>query len=505
MQIIPTNLSKGVVTAGVLICIITIAFVLVGHNPWAGIPLALVALVAGAWIVLRLQLQNLILLLLPLALPFSTEVPFLGNSMLRVPGEPLIILALLVFILELAQKPFPKSASPVFKEIIWIFPLMGLYLLVTPFSQIPMVSAKFVFINLLYIAVFYLFFLHQLHKNPDLFPTMLLLYSLGVIVVLGWALLRFGQWEWNPVVVRGIFQPFYKDHTIWGAATALLAGYWLATTFASKRISTVLVASSLGIVMIFSVLLSTSRAAFLSILIFAGTYVFLRMGLRLKHLYLFLLAGMLLLGLFQQNLTERFRQTQALSYDSNAGWAERTQSVTNLTTDVSNIERLNRWIAAWRMFREKPFTGHGPGTYQFTYIPYQEPSFENRLTVTDPYNIPEGSGGTAHSEYLLLLSEAGIAGLLAWLIILGRWTWIAITKSRNHPNRSYIITGFTALSTYLFHAFFNNFLTTDKFAFLFWGTAAWMMASFYQNHNADSQNAGPGLQGPKNATLNTTT
>jgi len=45
---------------------------------------------------------------------------------------------------------------------------------------------------------------------------------------------------------------------------------------------------------------------------------------------------------------------------------------------------------------------------------------------------------------------------------------------------------FPALSTYLFHALFNNFLTTDKFAFLCWGTAAWLVAG-YQNHKEDEK------------------
>jgi len=127
-------------------------------------------------------------------------------------------------------------------------------------------------------------------------------------------------------------------------------------------------------------------------------------------------------------LAEHIRRIETVSHDPHAGMLERTGSAANVTTDLSNLERMNRWVAAWRMFREKPLTGFGPGTYQFAYIPYQEPGLINRLSVTNPWDVPEGSGGTAHSEYLLALSEMGIMGLLGWIVLLGRWTWVAFER-----------------------------------------------------------------------------
>jgi O-antigen ligase len=134
------------------------------------------------------------------------------------------------------------------------------------------------------------------------------------------------------------------------------------------------------------------------------------------------------------------------------------------------------------MFREKPLTGFGPGTYQFTYIPYQDPVFYNRLTVTNPWRIPENSGGTAHSEYLLALSEMGILGLLGWLLLLGRWIFMAFNKHNKGTQRIIMIMTFSALSTYIFHSFFNNFLNIDKFAFLFWAMAAWLTLNYNLAH-----------------------
>ncbi len=167
-----------------------------------------------------------------------------------------------------------------------------------------------------------------------------------------------------------------------------------------------------------------------------------------------------------------------MSHDNRYNYVEQIESSGNITSDVSNIERLNRWNAGLTMFTEKPIFGFGPGTYQFKYIPYQKKEFMNRLTVFDAWHIPENSGGTAHSEYILNISEMGILGIFSFLLIIGRITWISFQKSENKVHKNYLIIAFAVLSTYLFHACFNNFLNTDKFAFLFWGLCAWIAALY---------------------------
>ena len=153
-------------------------------------------------------------------------------------------------------------------------------------------------------------------------------------------------------------------------------------------------------------------------------------------------------------------------------------SVTNLNTDVSNIERLNRWVSALRMFEERPFTGFGPGTYQFTYLPFQEKRLANRLTVTNPDSPPPGSGGTAHSELLLQLGENGILTPLLFLFIWLRWTFFGFFIGNKQSIHIPLLLG---LSSYFFHMQFNNFLNQSVFAFLFWGTAAYLDVQLSRN------------------------
>ena len=84
-------------------------------------------------------------------------------------------------------------------------------------------------------------------------------------------------------------------------------------------------------------------------------------------------------------------------------FSERLESMSNVSTDASNLERLNRWNSAIELFKERPFFGWGPGTYAFVYAPYQDAS---DLTIIST-NFGDGN---AHSEYLGPLSEQGLLG-----------------------------------------------------------------------------------------------
>ena len=90
---------------------------------------------------------------------------------------------------------------------------------------------------------------------------------------------------------------------------------------------------------------------------------------------------------------------------------EKIQSAANVTTDASNLERINRWDCAYQMFKKKPVLGFGPGTYAFEYAPFQDP--ENLTIISTNF----GDMGNAHSEYLSALSESGIIGLLLFISI----------------------------------------------------------------------------------------
>ena len=435
------------------------------------------AIVITSYLISRFQWHYHLLMVLAILLPFSVEVSLADNLEINIPSEPLLIIIIFSIVWDILRKPglFKQLLG---KETLWILPFLLSFVITSFFSTIVWVSLKTTLVNSTYIMVFFIWQKYLFKASPDMFPKLMRLYSFSLLAVLIFSLFQFKSYEWNPITIRGIFKPFYKDNTILGAATALVATFWIAYTKVEKTLTSRMLWLFSGLLFIAVVVLSTSRAAALSLIAFGVVWLMLHFRVRLKHITLVIISVFALIGIFQSSFYQLLQENKHMSHDDQGDYVEQLQSSGNISSDISNIERLNRWIAGLRMFAEKPYTGFGPGTYQFAYIPYQKEEFKSRLTVKDPWHIPENSGGTAHSEYFLAASEMGLLGILTLLILFGRWIWIAFEKSRLHYQRATIVIAFAVLSTYLFHALFNNFLTTDKFAFLFWGTGAWMAAHF---------------------------
>ena len=122
------------------------------------------------------------------------------------------------------------------------------------------------------------------------------------------------------------------------------------------------------------------------------------------------------------------------------------RSITNISTDLSNTERINRWVSAIRIAQDHPVVGSGPGTYQFIYAPYQLPQYQTYISTNT------GTKGNAHSEFLGPLSETGIPGMLTVIAIVislfvtGFRLFFKLKKL--DTNRSMIAVSYTHLDVY---------------------------------------------------------
>ena len=169
--------------------------------------------------------------------------------------------------------------------------------------------------------------------------------------------------------------------------------------------------------------------------------------------------------------------------DSDGDFTANIESMSNISTDVSNMERLNRWSCALQMFEDKPYLGFGPGTYQFLYAPYQKSSMKTIISTNF------GEKGNAHSEYLGPLSEQGLIGALLEVVLvlavmfLGyRLTYTVKDKSL----RVLVICLTMGMSTYFVHGFLNNFLDTDKASVPFWGFLAMLVCIDLYHKSSES-------------------
>jgi len=476
------NKSIEIIGLSLITIVVAITILYTQHSLVISAFAILVFLILISWIISRLNLHYYFFLILAFILPLSIEFSITDSVKIFIPGEPMLAIAIFVLGWEVLKNP--SLLRELFSgESKWTIPLILSFAVSLAFSSLLIVSVKFTIINLSYILVFFLWQKLLFKNRPDFFPKLLFLFSISQLLVVAFSVYNFSGFQWNPVTIKGIFRPFYKDHTIFGASSALLSAFWLLFATKTNYSKLKILFVFLGIIFLGCVILSFSRAAFLSFVFFVFVWIALQIHIRAKHVVVLALMGIFLIGLYQEKLTQFIYSNKNISHDSNSSYLDRIESSANITTDISNLERLNRWYSGLKMAKEKPLTGFGPGTYQFIYIPYQNPKLMNRLTVKNHWNIPENSGGTAHSEYVLALSEMGIFGLMSLLLLFGRWFWIAFEKAQTHQQRKNILIAFAVLSSYLFHGAFNNFLNTDKFAFLFWGFAAWMVANYELKSN----------------------
>jgi O-antigen ligase len=140
-------------------------------------------------------------------------------------------------------------------------------------------------------------------------------------------------------------------------------------------------------------------------------------------------------------------------------------------------------MTAFRMYREHPYFGFAPGTYQFEYAPYQL-SDEKTLISTNA-----GDKGNAHSEYIGPLAEQGLPGMLIVLTLVVTMiiTGLRVYKRTRDPELKLLsMTTMLGLITYFIHGLMNNFLDTDKASVPVWGFMAMLVAmDIYSRTSAD--------------------
>jgi putative inorganic carbon (HCO3(-)) transporter len=223
--------------------------------------------------------------------------------------------------------------------------------------------------------------------------------------------------------------------------------------------------SVLIILFMAGLIFSYSRAAWVSLIaaMALSLILWLRMPVRLLTLTAagFIVAMILSAGWIWQKM-------DSTTEDSSADLGQHLRSSSNISTDQSNLERINRWKCAIRMSEEKPLLGWGPGTYQFNYGQFQKAA--DRTVISTDF----GDAGNAHSEYLGTMSESGLPGALLYLLLTG---FIVITGIRVWYREKRTWDGYfalailTGLMTYVVHGIMNSFLDSDKIAALWWGFA----------------------------------
>ncbi|MBU2553855.1 MAG: O-antigen ligase family protein [Bacteroidetes bacterium] len=408
----------------------------------------------------------LITFLTPLAVNIQDMDMGLGVSL---PTEPLMFGVLLLFIANLLfENRYDKRIAT--HPISYIIYAQLLWMLFTMFtSEMPIVSLKYLVSRLWFVVPFY-FMAAMLFKDLKNIKWFLWLYLSALTIVVIYTLTLHSQHGFDEEVGHWIMYPFYNDHTAYGAALAMFIPVSIGFLFyPNLAVKWRVITAGVVLVLLVGVVFSYGRAAWISLIIALG--VLIVDFLRIKF-YVIVITLAVLLGLFfsfQQQIIDKLEKNKQ---DSSANFVEHVQSITNISSDASNLERINRWQAALRLFDERPVLGWGPGTYQFVYSPFQRAKEKTIIST----NL--GDMGNAHSEYLGPLAEMGIPGMLIVILLV---TMMMITGLRVHKNgnaevRFLSMMALLGLITYFSHGVLNNFLDTDKLSVPVWGFIAILVA-----------------------------
>ena len=414
----------------------------------------------------------LIAFLTPLAVNLSSFDMDIGVSL---PTEPLLAALLLLILAKiLFDRNFDKRVF--IHPISMAFYLYFIWMIITVFtSEYPLVSLKSMIAKLWFIIPIY-FFGILVFKNPQKILYFVYAYIGGFIIVIIYTMIHHYMFGFSSESAHWVMSPFYNDHTSYGALLAMFIPFLTGILFDKSLIPSIRwIIFGILILFLVAIILSVSRAAWASVLVAFGVWVLIYFKIKFKWIFSLSVIFIVLVFSFKNQIVMKMERNKQ---DAKGGLVQHVESVSNVATDASNLERLNRWGSAIRMFNKRPIFGWGPGTYQFVYAPFQK-SYEKTVIST---NV--GNRGTAHSEYLLILSEEGLLGGLSFLliIILIIITALANNKHISEPKVRLInLLLFLGLITYMAHAVFNNFLDTDKAAVPFWGFVAGIVSiSIYQ-------------------------
>lgn len=404
-----------------------------------------------------------IVFITPLSVPLEELVYGLPFDM-HIPTEPLLVGIILLFIFSLAQ------GNRIDKRLVWhpisiaIYFYLAWMAITTVTSSMPLVSAKFLLTRVWYIVVFFFLMGEMLLKNNKDIERFIWLFTSAFVPVIIYTVVRhLGYGIYDDNAAHWVMDPFFNDHTSYGAVLAMFIPFLVGFSLA-KWIPLKYRFWMWGILAFFIVaeVLSYSRAAWLSLIAAFGVWAIIRLKIKFKTIAITVVSLVLIGVVFQNQILMKLEQN---STDSSNNLTDHITSMTNISTDASNVERINRWQCAISLFQERPVFGWGPGTYAFKYAPYQ---LTRQRTII---STNSGDGGNAHSEYLGALADEGVLGTLSFILLIIVVIYSAITayiRTDDKRIKTILMAALASLITYYLHSFLNNFLDTDKASVPFW-------------------------------------
>ena len=349
------------------------------------------------------------------------------------------------------------------------------------FSEQVIQSFKYFLARFWYVVALFcmtLFFIRSKTHINELFKYFFtgLLFTVLVIVI------RHGLEGFTYESANFVLWPFYRNHVNYACllAISLPYFYWYSRTRKTSRKRLTLLV--IFIFLLVALYFTYTRAAILASLICPVFYVLVRKRLVMP-------ASILALIMAISFSVFMIRKYGYLAYAPNYAATIQHQefddvlSATYRLEDLSTMERFYRWIAGYRMIKEKPILGFGPANFYTFYKSYTITSFTTYVS-----DNKDRSG--IHNYYLMLLVEQGIPGLLIFLalIFLALYHGQRLYHSFTDPfEKTLILAALGSIAITLIISVMNDMLETDKVGTLFlFSLALLVRGSVLQSQKSNS-------------------
>ncbi|MDE0088899.1 MAG: O-antigen ligase family protein [Candidatus Poribacteria bacterium] len=273
------------------------------------------------------------------------------------------------------------------------------------------------------------------------FPSAAIAVIWTVIVLIS----HIDEWQWTSAFQNSPF----TNYSVYGSFTAIFFLICLSRLlFDNQQYDRVMwigwfACFGLGLIMCFS------RGVWLSVIVAVG-FMLMQLGKGVTQKKILFVGAVCLVLLVCLSLPGVYSAVE-----------ERISSTVDVNY-ASNRARLMRWGQAVTMFLESPILGKGYGAFAMLY--------EEDVSLVGSYVAQFQLG--AHSEYLQVMSELGVVGLVVWIWLnfaFLQYGFRAIKRIEDSFYRSIIIGLMAAEISLMVHFVVNNLLNGDAIGVPFWG------------------------------------
>lgn len=421
-----------------------------------GAPVVLIA------IILLIQYPQYLFYLLMLSIPWSVEYSFDSNLGTDLPDEPLMVLGALSIVIYLAYRKDIKWFKKLHPVIVIIL-LQFLWAVITVITSTDiLLSVKYLLAKSWYLLAFVALpvFLFRDEKVLKRSFALLLCSMMTVMIV---SLTRHGMLNFAFGRVNDALYPFFRNHVNYSALLIFMVPLLIAAIQLASSKTTRISLYCLLLITFIAVYFSYARGAWLALAAGIVAYWLLRKRLLIFSFLLFLT---IIVGTaFWLRSNERFLEFsndyKSTIYHKN--FREHLIATYQLK-DLSNAERIYRWIAGVRMVKDSWQTGFGPSTFYHQYKTYTLPAFKT-------YVSDNKEQSTIHNYFLLMLIEQGVLGCLffvALLIALLQYCQKIYSRTKEKFWRVVISAVASVLAMQCVINFLSDMIETDKVGSIFY-------------------------------------